>query len=307
MTQSVLVLGANGTFGGAAAKAFADAGWDVLRFNRATDDLPTRAKQVDVIVNGWNPQGYRNWDTEVPRITAEVIDAARASGATIVIPGNVYNFGAAPGPWLETTPQEAHTRKGRIRIDMERTYRAATESGVRTIVLRAGDYMARDSKSSWLNQVIAARVNRGKFTYPGNREIDHAWAYVPDMARAAVALAERRKSLPAFAAVSFPGYTLTGKEVKEHLEAITGRVLRVARFPWWAMELAAPFWTLGREMREMRYLWETSHSLDGAQFRELVPDFRPTSVRAALADCLSIEMQPQSSRADLARPSGGFV
>lgn len=286
MTQSALVLGSHGTFGSAAANSFATAGWQVRRFNQKTDDLGASAAGVDVIVNGWNPQGYKNWDTEVPRITAEVIDAARASGATVLVPGNVYNFGTAPGPWSETTPQAAHTRKGQIRIDMENTYRAAATDGVRIIVLRAGDYLARESKSSWLPQVITAHIARGRFTYLGNLEINHAWAYVPDMARAALALAERRADLPAYADINFPGYTLTGQDMQSHLEVILGRKLRRTGFPWWAMRLAAPFWTLAGEIHELRYLWDVPHSLDGTLFGELVPDFRATPVRAALANCL---------------------
>ncbi|MEP2642354.1 MAG: epimerase, partial [Roseobacter sp.] len=45
------------------------------------------------------------------------------SGATVIIPGNIYNFGNRGGEFNEMTPQEPHTRKGRIRVDMEQAYR----------------------------------------------------------------------------------------------------------------------------------------------------------------------------------------
>ena len=69
----------------------------------------------------------------------EVIEAAKASGATVILPGNVYVFGNHPGIFDTTTPHRATTKKGRIRMDLEAAYRAAAKDGVQTINLRAGD------------------------------------------------------------------------------------------------------------------------------------------------------------------------
>ena len=55
MPQTVLILGASGRFGRNAAQAFADAGWQVHRFDRRSDDLMQAVRGVDVIVNAWNP------------------------------------------------------------------------------------------------------------------------------------------------------------------------------------------------------------------------------------------------------------
>ncbi len=53
-----------------------------------------------------------------------------------------------------------------------------------------------------------------------------------------------------------------------------GQDLRIGQFPWWGLRLAAPFWELGRELMEMRYLYTTPHSLDPAPMARLLPDFR---------------------------------
>ena len=52
------------------------------------------ARGMDVIVNALNPP-YPRWTRDLPRLTGSVIAAARESGATVMIPGNVYNYGAA--------------------------------------------------------------------------------------------------------------------------------------------------------------------------------------------------------------------
>ena len=122
MTGTVLILGPSGKIGSHAARAFDAAGWEVRRYRRGTD-MTSAAQGVDVIVNGLNPPNYHDWARQIPAITAQVIAAARASGATVIVPGNVYVYGTAPGPWSETTAYAATTRKGRIRTEMERAYR----------------------------------------------------------------------------------------------------------------------------------------------------------------------------------------
>lgn len=276
MSGTVLILGANGRFGRHTAQAFAAAGWIVRRFDRASDRLPEAAEGADVIVNGWNPPGYRDWKTEVPRITAEALAAAESSGATLIVPGSVYNFGKAPAPWSHTTPHHPVTGKGRIRVEMEQAYQAAAEAGrARVILLRAGDFLDTELAGTWAEQILK-RVANGKLAYPGKRDIPHAWAWLPDLGRAAVALAECREALPPYADVPFEGYTLSGTEIAGMVRGLTGRKLRITGMPWLAFGLLAPFSPMMRGLVEMRYLWNTPHGLDGQRFRKAVPSFRPT-------------------------------
>ena len=114
--------------------------------------------------------------------------------------------------------------------------------------------------------------------------VPRAWAYLPDMTRAAVALAGMRADLPAFSDVPFAGLTFSMDEVKTRLEAILGRELKVGRFPWGAMRLAAPFWELARELGEMRYLYDLPHALDPAPMARLLPDFRVTDLDRVLRE-----------------------
>ena len=76
MTQSVLILGANGRFGRHCATAFEQADWVTHRYDRSSGDLDTATRGMDVIVNGWNPP-YTDWARDVPRLTARVIEAAK--------------------------------------------------------------------------------------------------------------------------------------------------------------------------------------------------------------------------------------
>lgn len=298
MTQTVLILGSSGRFGRTAAKAFAASGWQVRCFDRKADTLDKAVLGVDVIVNAWNPP-YPDWAAHVPGIHDNVIAAARSVDATVIVPGNVYVFGEqTPAPWSPTTPHAVQNPLGRIRRDMERAYR---ESGVRVILLRAGDFIDTEASGNWFDQIMIPRLEKGIFTYPGNPDIAHAWAYLPDLARAAVALADMRHDLNRFEDIPFPGYTLTGTEMALALSQVRGCDIRLKRMNWLPILLAQPFWKMARCLREMRYLWNTPHSLDHVRFDDLLPGFVHTPATDALRR--AVAWQHQDSGAPLATTS----
>ena len=69
------------------------------------------ARGVDVILHAVNPPGYRRWSELVLPMMDHTIAAARASGARIVLPGTVHNFGPDAFPALrEDASQRPVTR-----------------------------------------------------------------------------------------------------------------------------------------------------------------------------------------------------
>ncbi|MEZ5713808.1 MAG: epimerase [Paracoccaceae bacterium] len=289
MPGTALILGPSGKIGTHAARALAARGWTIRTFDRKTDDMIQAAQGCDVIVNGLNPPNYHDWARLIPAITAQVIAAAKASGATVIVPGNVYIFGDTPGEWSETTRPAPCSRKGRIRLEMERTYR---DSGVQTIILRAGDFIDPDRNGDILSLMLLTKLKRGRITAPGPTDRLHAYAFLPDWVEAAARLAEKRGDLARFEDIPFPGHAFTLDTLRSELEAILGRGLRVSRFPWPLLTLAAPVWELARELREMRYLWQVPHSLSGARLHALLPDFQPTPLRQALIAALPADLNP---------------
>ncbi|MEQ8246215.1 MAG: NAD(P)H-binding protein [Alphaproteobacteria bacterium] len=304
-TRTVLILGATGRLGRAAVSAFHDAGWQVRAFVRPGRplDIPPAVRRIEgdafdaaavtaaargsqIIVHALNPP-YPAWRTDLPKQTASVLAAAKASGATVMIPGNVYNYGAAmPAVLREDTPHRPTTRKGALREDMENAFRAAAAEGVATVILRAGDFIEAAQTGNWFDRFIAANVARGVTVYPGPRDRAHAWAYLPDLARAMVALAERSTPAGGFETFNFEGYTMSGNELVAALEAASGRSLKVRGVPWAVMRLIAPFAPMIREVLEMRYLWQVPHALDSTKLRAAIPDFKPTPLAACLRDVL---------------------
>lgn len=140
-TGSVIVLGANGRLGLACVKAFHDEGWNVAALARSahkSDRLEhvnyvigdaldaaqlTRAVQgYDVIINAINVP-FGEWADITPKLTEAVAVVAASTGATVVVPGNIYHYGAdMPTVLSETTHANPTTRLGKVRLTMERAY-----------------------------------------------------------------------------------------------------------------------------------------------------------------------------------------
>ena len=314
MTATVLILGAAGRIGQVLALAFADAGWEVRAQTRKPlpaalashkQVRPVRCDAVDVaalgaaargctaIVNALNPP-HAEWDRLALPLADAALAVARASGALLMLPGNVYNLGRELPPLLTTTtPERGDTPKARIRIELEARLAAAAGDGVDSVVIRAGDFFGGPGPGTWLDMALASKLAKGQFIYPGNPDIDHAWAYLPDLAQVFVRVAGLRAQLRGHRRLHFAGHTLTGNAFKAAAEAVVGRELRTGNLPWGFIRLAAPFKPMWRELLAMRYLWERPHALDDPALRALIGSVPhtplPQALRSALAD-LSVEV-----------------
>lgn len=305
-SKTIAILGAAGRIGDAAANAFLEAGWRVkgVGRNARVDQMspgvePVRAdardlsalteacRDADVILNALNPE-YDKWEKVLP-MARNVIAAAEAVGATHLLPGNVYNFGHdVTINTAENAPEVPSTGKAEIRIAMEKMFReAADKRGVRTIVLRAGDFYGGRKPGSWLDLLILSKLQKNVFTWPGRSDLPHAFAYMPDLGRAFVQVAEKRDELARFERLHFAGHTLTGDEMHELVERSVGRKLRRAGVPWPLLRAVGLVKPLYREIAIMSYLWRTAHSLDGSKFERLTGPFQATKPEDAITQAIA--------------------
>jgi nucleoside-diphosphate-sugar epimerase len=288
----VLVLGATGGIGGEVARQLRDAGWEVHALRRAADqpieqkngitwvrgdafrreDVVAAAKGCSVIVHAVSPPGYRRWSELVLPMLDNTIAAATAERATVVLPGTVYNFGPdAFALVTEESRQNPVTRKGAIRVEMERRLEAFSAARGRVLIVRAGDFFGPQAGNNWFAQgLVKPGLPVAKISYPGSPGVGHQWAYVPDVARTIVELLARRDSLARFATFHMKGHwDHDGAQMPRAIQQVvarrTGVEPTVARFPWWFIRVAAPFVTTFREMLELRYLWRVPLRMDNVR------------------------------------------
>ena len=155
-------------------------------------------------------------------------------------------------------------------------------SGVQTIVLLAGNFIDPERQDCVMSTLYLRSIHRGKVTLPGPAETRQAMCYLPDWARAAVALAGKRQILPEFVDVPFEGHTLSARDIKSGVERVLHRETKFVSFPWWVFKLAAPVWEPARELNEMRYLWSTDHALSDVRLKQLLPEFEVTPLDEVL-------------------------
>lgn len=304
MNPRVLVLGAGGRLGHKAAEAFRDAGWTVaslVRPGRAArapagteivevDALDhaavgAAARGADVILHALNPS-YTDWSRLALSLAYSAITAAEATGATLMFPGNLYNYGS-PMPQVidETTPMRPSSRKGQVRVAMEDRMAEATERGMRAVILRAGDFYG-GGRGSWLDLVLLKDIGRGRLTYPGPIDLVHEWAYLPDLVAALVRLAGMRDTLPALATFGFPGHAVTGRDFITTIARATSSKLQIKRMTWWLIHALRPIVPLCRELSEMAYLWNEPHRIDGSKLEAAIGDVPHTPLDDAVVRAL---------------------
>jgi nucleoside-diphosphate-sugar epimerase len=286
--RKALVLGATGGIGGELARRLKANGWDIVALHREAaarsgadgftwrqgdatvlQDVTAAAEGASLIVHAVNPPGYRNWGKVVLPMLDNTISAARANGARVLLPGTVYNYGADAFPTIdETAPQNPVTAKGRIRAEMERRLREASASGARALIVRAGDFFGPQAGNNWFSQGL---VKPGKplaaISYPGARGVGHQWAYLPDVAETMARLIEKEEVLEPFATFHMEGHWDADgtRMIAAIRQAAGGLDLPVRPFPWGLMTIASPFVPLFRELKEMRYLWDTPVRLTNAR------------------------------------------
>lgn len=309
MNRKALVIGATGGIGGEMARVLLARGWDVRALRRGTvnpaasvpddqiewvhgdamnaDSVLAAAQGVSIIFHGANPPGYKNWQGLALPMLDSTIAAARAVGARIAFPGTVYNFGPEELPLVgETAAQRPRTKKGAIRVEMERRLR---ESGVPTLIVRAGDFFGPQAKNNWFSQgIVRPGQHVRRLTYPAPPTVGHDWAYLPDLAQTFAELLDREADLSRFDVFHFEGHWFErGMDLPEAARRVAGAShARIWAFPWFAVYLLAPFVETFREMIEMRWLWKQPLRLDNRKLVAFLGREPHTPLDQALTETL---------------------
>jgi nucleoside-diphosphate-sugar epimerase len=306
----VLINGAAGRFGRVVVSAFAGAGWQVTaRVRRAglvawpqgvreqLTGAPIDAAP-QVIIHAANPP-YTQWASQALPLAREAMDIAEQHGALLMLPGNLYNIGSPMPAHIDAhTPLAPSSRKGRTRQAMEDEMAARAARGLRSVVIRAGDFFGGPGTGSWFDTVVVKSLRHGKLVYTGPLDVPHAWAYLPDLAQAFVRVAAQHRAwqghrqLP-FAGYCFTGHSFTGHDLLAGIEAAASALSlsprqpwRHGALPWGVIRALSPIVPMWREIAEIAYLWHEPHTLDGAALQTLIGPLPNTPAPEALQQAL---------------------
>jgi nucleoside-diphosphate-sugar epimerase len=321
--KTALILGANGRLGRTVLDAFIAAGWDVLaQARRPIENLPPQVRQMgidmsnteaivraahgaSIVVYAVNPV-YTEWDEKLLPLARQGMNIAERLGALFMLPGNVYNFGEKmPERLVESTMPRPTTKKGHQREALEGEMQTRIQRGLRSVVIRAGDFFGSGT-GNWFDQAIVKSIKSGKLVYPGPTDVVHAWAYLPDLARAFVGVAEldlagnlnapvmrhytsaTASTIGSFKKIHFAGHNISGDELLAAIETAAERLdiakgpFKRSGMPWWLIRLVGVVNPMWRELAKMSYLWRVPHAVESTSVADLLPELTQTPLDVAI-------------------------
>jgi len=214
------------------------------------------------------PYVAKIWERVWPAIMRNLLDACAKSGARFVFADNLYMYGPQTRPLTEDMPLTDYGRKPRVRAEITRLWLEAHASGrVRATAVRASDFYGPDVPTSVLSTMGVARLLAGKpalAPYPPDQP--HAFAYVPDFARALVTLIDAPDD--AYGEVWHVPNALACS-LREAL-ALAARIIgvrpRITVLPPALLSILGVFRKELRELKEMRFQWDRPYLVDATKF-----------------------------------------
>lgn len=286
-----VVLGASGGAGNAIARALHDAGLRARAVNRSgRAGLPADIEIVaaDVTTPGGAAQAvagaevvymaaqpaYHRWPDEFPPMLEQVIEATAAVRAKLVMVDNLYGYGPGAGTMTEETPEGATDRKGATRASMTRMLLDAHHSGtLRVAIGRASDYFGPRADNSGITALaIAPAVNGRTIRWVGSLDMPHAVAYLPDIARAYVALGTDNRADGRIWILPHGG-PITGREFLDAVNEALPQPVKSGRVSKTMLLTAAPFHRVSRESLGIVYQWTEPFVVSDAQFQKVFGPF----------------------------------
>lgn len=276
--KKAVVLGASGGMGYAIVNELAERGIETIAFARTSEklrglfnglesvkihsgdvfQLPQLLEActgADVIFHAINVP-YGDWADKQPIIVQNILTAAQETGAKLAVVDNIYAYGrAAGGKVSEDTKKQPHTKKGKIRLQLENMVKAAGPKGVRALIAHFPDFYGPNAENTLLHYTFQAIVNNKSALYVGDQTLAREFIFTPDGAKALVELALRDDTYGQNWNVPGAG-TISGEEIIRIARDVTGYTKRVGTVGRGKLFLAGLFNSLMREALEMMYLNE---------------------------------------------------
>ncbi len=228
------------------------------------------------------PYDARIWRTAWPTAMTNVVEACAAVEARIVLIDNLYQLGPQTGTRDEATPLSFAGDKPAILTEVTAIWMAA-RNRVRLAALRCPDFYGPGVGNSHVGATGFGRMANGKSAMLlAPPDTLHDFAYVPDIARAAVTLLTAPDD--AFGqAWNMPcAPTLTPREILRLGAEAIGVPLKVVAVPLWLLPILGLFSRMMKEVADVAFTWDRPYFIDAGKFkRRFWADVTPFEVGAA--------------------------
>jgi nucleoside-diphosphate-sugar epimerase len=211
---------------------------------------------------------YPEWKTKAIPMLQNTITAAKENKAKIVFPGNVYVYGHAQADFVrEDHAFAAHTRKGKIRVQMEQMLdRAWKSEQVPYTIVRFPDFYGPFVVNDLYAPIFRNALEGRPMIWYGGLDVPFECAYIEDAAEALVMAG--LDSGTDGESYNVPGVEVTTpRQWLRLVVSVAGTKSKIRTVPKLMIALAGVSNPLVREFYEMLYLKGERLILDGTKFK----------------------------------------
>ncbi|MBM7648865.1 nucleoside-diphosphate-sugar epimerase [Bacillus ectoiniformans] len=246
-------------------------------------DMMKAAEGVDVIFHAVSFP-YPEWEEKHLACIDIMIKTAQTQQAKIALADNIYAYGLqSNGKVTEAAKKNPHTKKGKIRLDMENRLK---QSSVPSLIVHLPDLYGPNAENTVFYETLKNAIQNKTANFVGNTKIAREFIYTFDGAKAVVELALREDAynqnwnIPS----SRP---ITGEELVAILRDETGYSKSIRPVSKTMIRLIGLFSPFMKEMVEMMYLTETPVILSGEKYEKEIGPLHQTSYQEGLRETLA--------------------
>lgn len=224
-----------------------------------------------VVYHCMNPEyAAKVWEIMLPRYMENLIAAAGAVGARLVVLDNLYMLGKTDGKAMnEDSPINPCSKKGEIRARVaDRLFEAHRQGGVQAITGRAADFYGPRGRLTLFGDYFWQPILAEKVALtPANMDVIHTYHYIPDVAQGLLALGSADAAATGKVWMLPCQPATTTRELAARFAPHLGFSVRMQTMPSWLLKPLGLVMPIMRELGEMTYQWDEPFVVDDSRFR----------------------------------------
>jgi len=224
------------------------------------------------------------WKKQWPSLMQNVVEACLKHKARLVFFDNVYAIGGDNVKHItETSPVSPASKKGAIRVEVERMITDAIEKrNLNAIIARAPDFITEFIKTSVLMNLVYSNLAKGKKAqWFCNAKVIHSFGYTPDLAKGTAILGNTNEAYNQVWNLPTDPQTLTGEQWIRLFAKEMDKPDKYQVIPGWAVKAIGLFVPIMKELYEMLYQFDRDYFFDSAKFNRQF-NFTPTTNEMAV-------------------------
>lgn len=219
------------------------------------------------------------WRRDWPVIIRNVIDACKATNATLIFFDNAYMYGKVDGPITEETPYRPSSKKGQVRAAIATTLQEEMKNGgLKAIIARAVDFYGPGvTEKSAPGLLVFSNMRKGKKAqWFINPNVPRSYNYTPDAGKALYMLAKTPSATGQVWHLPTVNPPLTGRQFVAMAAKYMNASDKVNVLPRWMLKIVGLFNPFMKEMYEMNYQDAFPFVFNSSKFEKAF-QFKPTS------------------------------